>query len=97
MVSLNKGHCLFLRRKMRQRELTKFLALKYGKRSPPCHFNLYMTKFQQVFAGRAKCSGGQQFAHPCFRLLKLKTVRFALLSQTFAHSLTLTRAPDAMP
>ena len=59
MVSLKKkGLCLFLRRKMRQRELTKFLALKYGKRSSPCHFNLYMKKFQEVFAGGTKCSGG---------------------------------------
>ena len=68
-----KGHCLFLRRKMRQRELTKFLALKYGKRSSPFHFNLYMTKFQPVFAGRTKCSGGLHaargplFAHPWCR------------------------------
>ena len=59
IVSLKKkGHCLFLRRKMRQRELAKFLALKYGKRSSPCHFHLYVTKFQQVFAGHTKCSGG---------------------------------------
>ena len=58
---------------MRQRELTKFLALKYGKLSSPGHVNLYMTKFQQVFAGRTKCSGGPHaarrpfFAHPWFR------------------------------
>ena len=58
MVSLEKSHCLFLRRKMRQRELTKFLVPKYGKRSSSGHFNLCMTKFQQVFAGCTKCSGG---------------------------------------
>ena len=60
MVSLKKkeikGHWLFLRWKMRQQELTKFLALKYGMRSSPCHFNFYMTKFQQVFMDRTKCS-----------------------------------------
>ena len=71
-VSKKKGHCPLLRRKMRQWELTialllmasKVFALKYGKRSSPCHFNLYMTKFQQMLAGRTKCSEGPQFAHP---------------------------------